>query len=131
MKTSNSSLGELKHQEIEGEKWVSYDEESLFQLVVKLGKIGILIDRSGRRVTYSQRLLGLRKLFAYLFFLICGYAAQGATAKNEVPAFDTNGLKAVVNSSRAVFTLGRIVHFDKENMKKRRVKKQLGWAIVS
>ena len=84
-----------------------------------------------RSVHPEQRLLGLRKLFAYLFFLICSYAAQGATVKDEVPELNTNGLKAVVNSLRAVFILGGTVHFDKENMKKRRVKKQLGCAIVS
>lgn len=94
-------------------------------------KYGCSSIRAVVGVTYLQRLLGLRKLFAYLFFLICSYAAQGATVKDEVPELNTNGLKAVVNSLRAVFILGGTVHFDKENMKKRRVKKQLGCAIVS
>ena len=38
----------------------------------------------------------------HTFFLIPGYGAQGATAKDIAGAFDENGLGGIVNSSRGI-----------------------------
>ncbi len=35
-------------------------------------------------------------------FLVPGYGSQGATSKDVAPAFDENGLGAVVNNSRGI-----------------------------
>jgi len=44
----------------------------------------------------------LRRLMPRAIFLMPGYGAQGATAADVVPAFDTGGRGAIVSSSRAV-----------------------------
>lgn len=44
----------------------------------------------------------LRNLFPNIFFLVPGYGAQGATADDIVPAFNSEGLGAVINSSRSI-----------------------------
>ena len=38
----------------------------------------------------------------HTFFLIPGYGAQGASAKDIAAAFDKNGLGGIVNSSRGI-----------------------------
>ena len=44
----------------------------------------------------------VREKFPTLFFLIPGYGAQGASAKDIAAAFDKNGLGGIVNSSRGI-----------------------------
>ena len=38
----------------------------------------------------------------HTYFLVPGYGAQGAGAKDVVNAFDKDGLGAIINSSRAI-----------------------------
>lgn len=38
----------------------------------------------------------------HTFFLVPGYGAQGGGAEDVAPAFDQNGLGAIVNSSRGI-----------------------------
>lgn len=52
--------------------------------------------------TYPQQLPELRTLMPHSWFLVPGYGAQGATARDVAGAFDAHGLGAVVNSSRAI-----------------------------
>lgn len=52
--------------------------------------------------TYPQQLEELRKKLTHTFFLVPGYGAQGGGAGDVVPAFDGNGLGAIVNSSRGI-----------------------------
>ena len=52
--------------------------------------------------TYPQQLTELRKELTHTFFLVPGYGAQGGTAKDIAGAFDSNGLGAIVNSSRGI-----------------------------
>ncbi len=46
----------------------------------------------------------VRRRHKAMFFLVPGYGAQGATAKDIAGAFDENGGGAIVNTSRAVLT---------------------------
>ena len=52
--------------------------------------------------TYPAQLEELRKALPHTFFLVPGYGAQGGGAKDVAPAFDENGLGAIINSSRGI-----------------------------
>ena len=52
--------------------------------------------------TYPEQLGELRKALPHTFFLVPGYGAQGGGAGDVAPAFDKNGLGAIVNSSRGI-----------------------------
>ena len=52
--------------------------------------------------TSPRQVQTLREAFPDLPFLVPGYGAQGAGAKDVVPAFDRRGLGAVVNASRSL-----------------------------
>ena len=52
--------------------------------------------------TYPQQLAELRGALPHTFFLVPGYGAQGGTARDIAGAFDSRGLGAIVNSSRAI-----------------------------
>ena len=52
--------------------------------------------------THPEELGELRQRLPHSIFLVPGYGAQGASAKDIVGAFDKDGLGAVVSSSRAL-----------------------------
>lgn len=52
--------------------------------------------------TYPSQLIELRRAYPKNFFLVPGYGAQGATAKDLAGAFDKKGLGAIINSSRGI-----------------------------
>jgi len=104
VKTSNPSSGELQDRELSngvtiyrtmGEMCETWGKE----LPGKYGYSGV-----GAVVgaTYPAQLGELRKLLTHTFFLVPGYGAQGGAADDVAPAFDKNGLGAIVNSSRGI-----------------------------
>lgn len=103
VKTSNPSSGELQDQLIA--------EEPVYALMARLVEQwgGELRGASGYSslgavvgATYPQEAAALRQLMPRSIFLVPGYGAQGATADDVVPAFNHDGLGAVVNSSRGI-----------------------------
>ncbi|MDD6488508.1 MAG: orotidine-5'-phosphate decarboxylase [Clostridia bacterium] len=104
VKTSNQSSGELQDKKLDDnttiyrtmgamcEKWGE-------QLMGEYGYSGV-----GAVVgaTYPEQLGELRKALPHTFFLVPGYGAQGGGAKDVAPAFDENGLGAIINSSRGI-----------------------------
>ena len=52
--------------------------------------------------TYPEQLTELRQKLPHTFFLVPGYGAQGAGARDIAGAFDHNGMGAVINSSRGI-----------------------------
>ncbi len=52
--------------------------------------------------TYPAELAELRAAMPGVIFLVPGYGTQGATAPDVAPAFDEEGLGAIVNNSRAL-----------------------------
>jgi len=52
--------------------------------------------------TFPQEAAALRKLMPKAYFLVPGYGAQGATAKDVAPCFNPDGLGAIVNASRSI-----------------------------
>ena len=52
--------------------------------------------------TYPEEQKIIRELLPKSYFLVPGYGAQGATAKDIANAFNDDGLGAIVNSSRGI-----------------------------
>ncbi len=102
-KTSNKSSGELQDLLIGEEKVY----EVMSKMCVEWGKSTIGESGYGAvgvvtGATYPEQLAELREKFPSLFFLVPGYGAQGAKAKDIAGAFDKNGRGAIVNSSRGI-----------------------------
>lgn len=104
VKTSNRSSDELQNQTLEGgeplyETMGQYCEEWGENLPGKYGYSGV-----GAVVgaTWPEQLGELRGMLTHTFFLVPGYGAQGGGAEDVAPAFDKNGLGAVVNASRSI-----------------------------
>ncbi len=104
VKTSNPSSGELQDRVLDdgktvyrtmGDKCEAWGEK----LPGRYGYSGV-----GAVVgaTYPAQLGELRAALPHTFFLVPGYGAQGGGADDVAPAFDKNGLGAVVNSSRGI-----------------------------
>ena len=103
-KTSNPSSGELQDRILDDGKTIyrtmgDMCEKWGEELPGKYGYSGV-----GAVVgaTYPAQLGELRKALPHTFFLVPGYGAQGGGANDVAPAFDENGLGAIVNSSRGI-----------------------------
>ena len=104
VKTSNPSSGELQDREFADGKSVyatmgEMCENWGSELV---GKYGYSAVGSVVGATYPAQLGELRKSMPHTFFLVPGYGAQGGGAKDVAPAFDSNGIGAIINSSRGI-----------------------------
>ncbi len=102
-KTSNPSSGELQDKLIDGmpvyEMMGRMCENWGKDLMGKYGYSGVGIVAGA---TYPEQIAELRAKLTNTFFLIPGYGAQGASAKDISAAFDKNGLGGIVNSSRGI-----------------------------
>ncbi len=61
------------------------------------GAVGAVVG-----ATYPQQLAELRAAMPHAWLLVPGYGAQGAAARDVAPAFDPQGLGAIVNNSRGI-----------------------------
>ncbi len=61
------------------------------------GSIGAVVG-----ATWPEQLAELRTLMPNVWFLVPGFGAQGGSAKDVAPAFDSEGLGAIVNNSRGI-----------------------------
>ena len=102
-KTSNPSSGELQDRLLDGEA-----------LYARMGDLceawgADTVDESGYSAvgavvgaTYPAQLRELRERLPHTYFLVPGYGAQGGGAADVAPAFDKDGMGAIVNSSRGI-----------------------------
>ena len=104
VKTSNPSSGQIQDLRYE-------DGRTLYQAVADLveewgeetrGESGYSAVGAVVGATYPQQGVELRERMPHAFFLVPGYGAQGATAKDIANAFNDDGLGAIVNSSRGI-----------------------------
>src|SRR5262249_7954576 len=61
------------------------------------GAVGAVVG-----ATYPQQLAELRAAISHAWFLVPGFGAQGGAARDVAPAFDAQGLGAIVNNSRGI-----------------------------
>lgn len=106
VKTSNPSSGELQDMKLEDGRTIY---EAMGAMCEKwgadsIGKYGYSQVGAVVGATYPAQLAELRAKLPHTFFLVPGYGAQGGGARDVAPAFDSRGLGAIVNSSRAVLT---------------------------
>lgn len=104
VKTSNPSSGELQDRKLE-------DGQTVYRAMGAMcegwgeklpGKYGYSGVGCVVGATYPAQLEELRAALPHTFFLVPGYGAQGGGAADVAPAFDKNGLGAIVNSSRGI-----------------------------
>jgi orotidine-5'-phosphate decarboxylase len=103
VRTSNPSAAEL--QDLEAGGWPIY--RHVAELVKHWGEercgesgwssVGAVVG-----ATWPRQLAELREAMPKTPFLVPGYGAQGGAAQDVLPAFDGEGLGAIVNSSRGI-----------------------------
>lgn len=103
VKTSNPSSGEFQDRSMDG--------RTLFEVVAErvnewnadtIGKSGYGAVGAVVGATYPEQAKILRGLMPKSYFLVPGYGAQGGGAEGVKPCFNSDGLGAIVNSSRGI-----------------------------
>lgn len=103
VKTSNPTSGQLQDLETGGDKIYGKVAQMVSDWDDKLsGESGYSPIGAVVGATYPDELDALRKRMPKAIFLVPGYGAQGGTAKDVVGAFNSDGLGAIVNSSRGI-----------------------------
>ncbi len=104
VKTSNPSSSELQNLELAKGRTVYRQMGEMCESWGKDSPGGYGYSAVGAVVgaTYPAELAELREELPHTFFLVPGYGAQGGGAKDILPAFDSDGLGGIVNSSRAI-----------------------------
>jgi len=104
VKTSNKSSGQLQDLKTEAgtpiyEIMANYVNDWGKNTIGKHGysSIGAVVG-----ATYPKQCAELRVIMQNAYFLVPGYGAQGGGAKDVAPAFNKDGLGAIVNSSRGI-----------------------------
>jgi len=102
VRTSNPGSGEFQDRESEGKKLFEHVAKVVEELAVRTsendwGALGAVVG-----ATYPEELEQLRNAMPHTPLLVPGYGSQGGTAADVAAAFNTEGLGAVVNSSRGI-----------------------------
>lgn len=103
VKTSNKSSGEFQNK-------LMGDQPLYVRMAEKVAEWGaeLMTDCGYSQVgavvgaTYPEEQKIIRQIIPHSYFLVPGYGAQGATAKDIANAFNPDGLGAIVNSSRGI-----------------------------
>lgn len=111
VKTSNPSSGEFQDKLVEGRALYEHVAEKVNEwgennMDGDYSDIGAVVG-----ATYPQMSRELRKLMPKAYFLVPGYGAQGAGAKDLKPCFHEDGRGAIVNSSRGIIAAYRLKQY--------------------
>ena len=103
VRTSNPSASEFQDLVADGRPIYLHVAERLKAWASPhLGKSGYSLVGAVVGATYPDELIELRRALPGVPFLIPGYGAQGGTAADIAPAFDADGLGALISSSRGI-----------------------------
>jgi orotidine-5'-phosphate decarboxylase len=114
-KTRTAAANEVAGEANEGAPTESVQTARLYHEVARFvqshalqtaGETGFGVVGAVVGATRPDHLAELRELMPNTIFLVPGYGAQGGRARDLAPAFDSRGLGAVVNSSRAIIFAG-------------------------
>ncbi len=104
VKTSNPGSGSIQDLPVCGGDTVA---ERVARMLTKMGEN--FVGASGYSpmgavvgANYPETLAALRRLLPHSYLLLPGYGAQGGTAESIGPAFDDQGMGALVSASRSV-----------------------------
>jgi len=102
VKTSNPGSGEIQDMVTATSDTVSERVAALVQALgaKNLGRCGLSDVGAVVGATYPEQAEHLRRLMPDTLFLVPGYGAQGATARDAVAGFRKDGRGAIVNNSR-------------------------------
>lgn len=104
VKTSNASSGEL--QDIVTPSGITVSQSLAVYVAAQaersVGEYGYSPIGAVVGATYPEEATRLRELMPKSLFLVPGYGAQGGRAEDILPCFRSDGLGAVVNSSRGI-----------------------------
>lgn len=84
-------------------EWGNYTSGQKYE---RYNLVGAVVD-----ATHPKETEILRKRMPNTFFLVSGYGAQGASASDVALNFDSNGLGAIVNSSRGIMNAYKNKHW--------------------
>jgi orotidine-5'-phosphate decarboxylase len=103
VRTSNSSAGEFQDLIVDGRPLYRHVADRLQRWASpQRGESGYSLVGAVVGATKPQQLAELRAALPGILFLVPGYGIQGGTGSEVAPAFDENGLGALVNNSRGI-----------------------------
>jgi orotidine-5'-phosphate decarboxylase len=103
VKTSNATAGEFQDLIADGKPVYRHVAESLARWAAgQQGDSGYSLVGAVVGATYPEQLSELRAALPGVVFLVPGYGTQGGSAADVAPAFDADGLGAIVNNSRGL-----------------------------
>ncbi len=103
VRTSNNSAGEFQDLVADGRKLYQHVAERVARWgAAHRGESGYSLVGAVVGATYPQQLAELRQSLPGVLLLVPGYGTQGASSLEVAPAFDENGLGAIVNNSRGI-----------------------------
>lgn len=119
VKTSNKSSGELQDLKL-GDKTVYATMGDMCEKWGSevMGKYGYSAVGAVVGATYPEQLEEMRSALPHTFFLVPGYGAQGGGAEGVSKGFDSNGLGAIVNSSRGIMCAYKNMDCDEKDFAK-------------
>lgn len=113
VKTSNPSSGEFQDLDVGGRKLYEAVADKVAEWGEPyLGRCGYSSVGAVVGATYPSEAKQLRKRLKHTFFLVPGYGAQGAGADDIAVNFDSDGLGAIVNSSRGILLAYKNEQYD-------------------
>ncbi len=103
VRTSNASAGEFQDLVADGRPLYRHVADRLAAWAAPhRGDSGYSLVGGVIGATYPAQLAELRQALPGVFFLVPGYGTQGGSATDVAPAFDDQGLGALINNSRGI-----------------------------
>lgn len=103
VRTSNASAGDFQDLIADGRPLYRHVADRLAGWAAPhRGESGYSLLGAVVGATYPGQLTELRAAMPGVLFLVPGFGAQGGTARDVAPAFDEQGLGAIVNNSRGL-----------------------------
>jgi len=103
VRTSNASAGDFQDLKADGQPVYRHVARKLMDWAAgHQGASGYNLVGAVVGATCPDQLKELRDALPGILFLVPGYGTQGGTSTDIAPAFDENGLGAIVNNSRGI-----------------------------
>jgi len=103
VRSSNTSAGEFQDLIVDGRPLYRHVAERLQRWAIPhRSEAGYSLVGAVVGATFPQQLAELREALPGVLLLVPGYGIQGGTGSDVAPAFDENGLGALINNSRGI-----------------------------
>ncbi len=102
VKTSNPGSASFQNRVTDGKPLYRYVAQVVEELALETAENGYGLVGAVVGATYPQELAELRAAMPHVPLLVPGYGSQGGAAADVAPAFQSNGLGALINNSRGI-----------------------------